>query len=213
MHTIARWPASSFAPAGVYVNLSLNRASEWGQVVSFMPAEGRLTVKAGVRDTFFLRPPGWAAPKQVRAFINGQAIPVDWQGGYVRFLGQPGDELTITYPLISFTQHVSGLWKDCRPELTMTFHMVGEHGAERGAGAHSHAIIPGQAAQPAARAICCLTELAPGDLHPISQLYQHLGDLLALLALNLNHPVFHGAAQAERLLETLRQRREFGLRQ
>jgi hypothetical protein len=125
MHTIARRPASSFAPAGLYVNLSLNRASEWGQVVSFMPAEGRLTVKAGVSDTFFLRPPGWATPEQVRAFINGESIPVAWQGDYVSFLGQPGDELTITYPLISFTQQVSGLWKDCRPDLTMTFHWVG----------------------------------------------------------------------------------------
>ena len=102
-----------------------NRAAEWGQVVSFMPAEGRLTVKAGVSDAFFLRPPGWATPAQVRAFVNGQAIPVDWQGGYVRFSGRPGDELTLTYPLITFTQQVSGLWQDCRPDLTMTFHWLG----------------------------------------------------------------------------------------
>jgi len=123
--TIARRPASGLAPAGVYVNLCLNRASEWGQVVSFMPAAGRLTVKAGVRDTFFLRPPGWATPAQVRAFVNGEAITVDWQGGYVCFAGQPHDELTLTYPLISFTQQVSGLWPDCRPDLTMTFHWLG----------------------------------------------------------------------------------------
>jgi hypothetical protein len=125
LHTIARRPASRSAPAGVYVNLSMSRASEWGQVVSFMPAEGRLTVKAGVSDTFFLRPPGWAASAQVRAFINGEAMPVDWQGGYVRLKGQPGDELTITYPLIRFTQQVSGLWNDCRPDLRMTFHWLG----------------------------------------------------------------------------------------
>jgi hypothetical protein len=124
-HTIARRPATRFGPAGVYVNLSLNRTSEWGQVVSFMPNEGRLTVKAAARDTFFLRPPGWAKAAEVRAFVNGEAIPVDWPGGYVRFLGQPGDELTVTYPLVSFTQQVSGLWKDCRPDLSMAFHWLG----------------------------------------------------------------------------------------
>ena len=43
----------------------------------------------------------------------------------MRFVGRPGDELTITYPLIRFTQQVSGLWKDCRPDLTMTFHWLG----------------------------------------------------------------------------------------
>ncbi|MEP7359800.1 MAG: hypothetical protein ABI847_21290, partial [Anaerolineales bacterium] len=125
LHTIARRPASRSAPAGVYVNLSLNRASDWGQVVSFMPEEGRLTVKAGVTDTFFLRPPGWVTSQQVNAFINGEAITVDWQDGYVRFLGQRGDELTLTYPLIRFSQQVSGLWKDCRPDLSITFHWLG----------------------------------------------------------------------------------------
>ena len=125
LHTITRRPASSWAPAGVYVNLGFNRASEWGQVVSFMPAEGRLTVEANVSDTFFLRSPGWATPSHVRAFVNGQAITAEWQGSYLRFLAQPGDELTITYPLIRFTQQVSGLWKDTDPDLTMTFHWLG----------------------------------------------------------------------------------------
>ena len=125
MHTITHRPASPFGPAGVYVNLSLNRASEWGQVISFMPLEGRLTVLAGVSETFFLRPPAWAPRSEVRAFSNGEAIPAAWQGDYVRFSARPGDELTITYPLISFTQQVSGLWKDCRPDLTMTFHWLG----------------------------------------------------------------------------------------
>ena len=125
LHTITRRPASSWAPAGVYVNLGFNRASEWGQVVSFMPAEGRLTVEANVSDTFFLRPPGWATPSHVRAFVNGQAITAEWHGSYLRFLAQPGDELTITYPLIRFTQQVSGLWKDTDPDLTMTFHWLG----------------------------------------------------------------------------------------
>jgi hypothetical protein len=90
-----------------------------------MPVEGRLTVMARVSDTFYLRPPAWAPHALVRAFANGAAVPADWQGDYLRFSGQPGDELTITYPLIRFTQQVSGLWKDCRPDLSMTFHWLG----------------------------------------------------------------------------------------
>jgi hypothetical protein len=124
-HTIMRRPETPQAPAGVYVNLSFSRASEWGQIVSFMPAEGRLTVKAAVADMFYLRPPAWAPLHQVRAFVNGASKDVTWQGSYVRLAGRPGDELTITYPLLRFTQHVSGLWADSRPDLTMTFHWLG----------------------------------------------------------------------------------------
>ncbi len=125
LHTIQRRPATGFGPAGVYANLSFNRASEWGQVVSFMPEEGRLTVKAAVADTFYLRPPAWAPVDQVRVFVNGASKEVAWQGSYVRLPSRPGDELTITYPLLRFTQHARGLWPDSRPDLSLTFHWLG----------------------------------------------------------------------------------------
>ncbi len=41
------WPESKLGPAGVYVNMCLNRDSKWGQVVSFFPDAGRLTVRVG----------------------------------------------------------------------------------------------------------------------------------------------------------------------
>jgi hypothetical protein len=112
-------------PAGVYVNLSFSRTSPWGEVVSFMPDAGRLTVRAGVTDDFYLRPPHWASRDQLRAFLGTRSIPVVWSGrDYVRFQARAGDELTITYPLIEFDHRVKGLWRN-RPDLQMTFHWRG----------------------------------------------------------------------------------------
>ncbi|MHB1455504.1 MAG: beta-L-arabinofuranosidase domain-containing protein [Armatimonadota bacterium] len=125
-NTIDRLPKSPLGPAGVYVNMSFNRESKWGKVVSFMPAKGKLTVKASVKDTFFLRPPHWALHDQVHAFVNAKPVPVEWSGAYVKFAAKPGDELTITYPLLKFTQQVEGLWKSTTaPDLKMTYKWLG----------------------------------------------------------------------------------------
>ena len=115
----------------MYVNMSFNRDSKWGRVVSFMPAAGRLTVKAGVQDTFFLRPPHWAPRDQVAAFVGSQAVPVQWSGDYVRFTGvKIGDELTIAYPLLSFKHEADGSWKNDlrinnRPSVNVTYEWLG----------------------------------------------------------------------------------------
>ncbi len=123
--TIEHREKSPWGPAGVYVNLGLSRESPWGEVVSFFPVEGRLTVKASTKDAFHLRPPHWAPRAQVAAYIGTKAVPVTWTGDYVHFDAAPGDELTITYPIIGFTHTVSGLWKDTRPDLTMEFEWLG----------------------------------------------------------------------------------------
>lgn len=124
LHTIERRPQSSAGPAGIYVNLSLNRESPWGKVLSFMPDQGRLAVKAAVRDTFFLRPPHWADRAAVRAFIGTKPVPADWAGDYVRLQAEPGEVLTITYPLVEFSHHVAGLWKS-RPDLRLSYRWRG----------------------------------------------------------------------------------------
>jgi hypothetical protein len=50
---------------------------------------------------------------------------VKWSGAYVRFdkIGL-GDEVTVTYPLISFSHEVDGLWKEF-PKVKMTFQWLG----------------------------------------------------------------------------------------
>ena len=125
-NVIDRYPATKLGPAGVYVNMSFNRDSKWGEVVSFMPTAGRLTVKAKVEDTFFLRPPHWAPRDQVAAFVGSQAVPVKWSGDYVQFTGvKIGDELTITYPLMHFLHEAGGTWKNDRPAVNITYEWLG----------------------------------------------------------------------------------------
>ncbi len=126
-NTIDRLEPSKLGPAGVYVNLSFNRTSPWGQVVSFLPNIGRLTVKAAVSDLFFLRSPHWTLRDQIHAFINTREVPVIWSGAYIRFdKVKPGDELTITYPLMQFRQVPAGPWKEkMNPVVDLTFDWIG----------------------------------------------------------------------------------------
>jgi hypothetical protein len=124
-NVIEERPTSPEGPAGIYVNMSFDRPSPWGQVVSFLPDEGRLAVRAGVKAAFFLRPPHWAPREQVRAFVETSPIPVTWSGDYVRFDALPGQELSVTYPLVGFMQEVGGLWKSCAPDLRVTFEWLG----------------------------------------------------------------------------------------
>ena len=125
-NVIDRYPASKLGPAGVYVNMSFNRDSKWGRVVSFMPATGRLTVKAKVQDTFFIRPPHWAPRDQVKAFVGSQTVPVQWSGDYVRFTEVKfGDELTIVYPLLHFLHEADGSWKNYVESVNITYEWLG----------------------------------------------------------------------------------------
>ena len=125
VHTIEHYPKSPLGPAGVYVNSSFTRDSKWGRVVSFMPEQGRLTVKAAVEEAFFLRPPHWAARNEVHAFVGTKSNPIKWSGDYLRFDARPGDELTITYPLMEFSHEVEGLWKATAPQLRVRFQWLG----------------------------------------------------------------------------------------
>ncbi|MFH0761035.1 MAG: hypothetical protein V2A67_05995 [Bacteroidota bacterium] len=125
LNVIEHLEKSKLGPEGVYVNMCLNRDSKWGRVVSFFPENGRITVRAAVKDLFFLRPPQWAPRSSVHAFVGNKPVPVVWSGSYVRFdKVKPGDELTITYPLISFTHEVSGIWAR-KPDLRVIYQWLG----------------------------------------------------------------------------------------
>ncbi len=124
-NTIDRYGDSPLGPAGVYVNMSFQRESPWGRVVSFMPDEGRISVISSVSDRFFIRPPHWIDSDEIVAFKNSQSIPLAYKNGYVAFDAKSGDELTICYPLYTFKHHVEGLWKNAAPELGLSFTWLG----------------------------------------------------------------------------------------
>ena len=47
------------------------------------------------------------AARTVTTYRNGAEVPSDWRGAYVHFRqASPGEELTVTHPLIQFEQHV-----------------------------------------------------------------------------------------------------------
>jgi hypothetical protein len=124
LNVIEHLEESKHGPSGVYVNMCLTRDSQWGRVVSFFPEVGRMTVLAGVKDLFFLRPPHWVPRGEVHAFVGSKSVPLIWSGSYVRFNNiNPGDELTITYPLIAFTQEVK-VWKS-KPNLNVIYRWLG----------------------------------------------------------------------------------------
>jgi hypothetical protein len=63
---------------GVFVNLSLNRDSEWAKVISSLPDRGRIDVIAHQPGDYFLHPPAWAPPAQVHVARGGQESTVEW---------------------------------------------------------------------------------------------------------------------------------------
>jgi hypothetical protein len=93
---------------GIFVNMSFNHETPELKVISYVPEQGRLTVAAKTNlPNIYLRPPSWVPKKEVKCFSNGKNEPITWTGDYVRYDDvKRGDELTITYPLVSFTQTI-----------------------------------------------------------------------------------------------------------
>jgi hypothetical protein len=93
---------------GVFINLGFDRDTPQARVFSFAPSSGRLTIVAKKAATFYLRPPSWAARERVRAFRGGDHVVLVWKGDYAVFdKVEPGQELTLAWPLIRFKQAVS----------------------------------------------------------------------------------------------------------
>ncbi len=90
-------------------------------MVSFLPEQGRLTVVPKQDGVCYVRIPAFVSHDQVCAWRNARKSPnVVWSGDYVRFASvRKGEELTVTYPLITFDQKLHRAGKD------YTFHWKG----------------------------------------------------------------------------------------
>jgi hypothetical protein len=111
----------------VFVNLSLTRRSEWADVISSLPQIGRIDVVAHRAGLYYLRPPSWAPRDGVRVLRNGKSETPEWGGpglAYVAVMDvKSGDDLTLTYPLVTF-QQVWGNWPS-NPDLKLTIQWKG----------------------------------------------------------------------------------------
>jgi len=82
------------------VNLAFNRKSDLVDVVSCLPHRGEIDVFVNDARRVLVRVPQWAPREEVRAYLDKQNIPVDWQDSYIVFSDvTSGQQLTVTYPL------------------------------------------------------------------------------------------------------------------
>ncbi len=105
----------------VQVNLLLNRASEWLDIDSYLPYEGKVVLHNKAARVATVRMPRWADLKQVKATVNGNEAALEWLGRYAFFNGlKEGDEIEITFPVVERMETYTLLWKeeDMWPEST-----------------------------------------------------------------------------------------------
>jgi len=97
------------APKGtdLWINLLLNHASVWADVHSFVPYEGRVTVRMKKeRSGLFIRVPEGveSGNPQVAGKVNGATRPLVWDGRYVNLGAVKSDETAeLTFPIAQRT--------------------------------------------------------------------------------------------------------------
>ena len=89
----------------VRVNLLLNRASPWMDVLSYLPYQGKVVLKNKTAREAFLRIPLWVDKNAVRCRLGEFSLLNVWFGNYLRFQGlRPDDMLTILFPMVERTE-------------------------------------------------------------------------------------------------------------
>jgi hypothetical protein len=106
----------------VSVNLPLNRASEWLDVDSYIPYEGKVVLKNKTAPTVAFRVPDYVNDRfLVTAKVNGAEKAIKWTGSYIYIDGlSNSDVITIEFPLEQWTETRTLMWArdDQRKEAT-----------------------------------------------------------------------------------------------
>lgn len=105
----------------VSVNMPLNRASEWLDVDSYIPYEGKVVLRNKKAEEVSFRIPNYAIRADVKVLKNGKAVSFNRIGAYLYIKGlKPNDEVTITFPLAQWTETRTLKWRedDTRKECT-----------------------------------------------------------------------------------------------
>lgn len=89
------------------VNLLMNRASEWADIDSYIPYEGRVDVRIKKPVDLSVRIPEWVKPGDTRCQVNGQERMLGWDGRYAKVGNvKPGDMANLTFPIVERTDKV-----------------------------------------------------------------------------------------------------------
>jgi len=94
----------------VQVNLFLNRASQWLDIDSYLPYEGKVIIRNKTARRISVRIPGWVKRHELRARVNGddRRLSAFVGGAYQVFDGmKPGDILQLDFPMKEETVHLT----------------------------------------------------------------------------------------------------------
>ncbi len=85
----------------LWVNLLMNRASTWADLNSYLPYEGKISLKMHQAKNARIRIPSWTNYDKVSCAVNGQERAVQWKrGNYLSIDGlEAGDEVVVQFPI------------------------------------------------------------------------------------------------------------------
>jgi len=96
----------------VQVNLLLNRASQWVDVDSYLPYEGKVVLHNKMARSLSVRMPNWVTKAAVRCQIDGKTFEPIWAGRYAVFANIPHHAtVTITFPVTETTEVLHLKWR------------------------------------------------------------------------------------------------------
>ena len=107
------------------VNLLMNRASQWIDVDSYLPYEGKAVIRNKTARRVHARIPGWVDKSQVQCAVNGDAAENRWLNNYLLFPGlEPGDEIVIEFPMKEYVIERTEGGSDTRYTIRFKGHTV-----------------------------------------------------------------------------------------
>lgn len=94
------------------VNLLLNRASEWLDVNSYLPYEGKVVINNKKAKKVSVRIPMWADKDAVKCKVNGRDAKAFWLGRYAVIENlKPEDKIVIDFPMVESKETYTLKWK------------------------------------------------------------------------------------------------------
>ncbi len=109
----AAWASIVTCDSGIAsVNLLLNRASEWLDVDSYLPYEGKVVLHIKTAEKAIVRMPNWANLAAVETRVNGQPIKPFWAARRLVVDSlKSGDVVTIAFPVPETVEEYTLKWK------------------------------------------------------------------------------------------------------
>jgi hypothetical protein len=98
----------------LWIHLLMNRASEWADLDSFLPYEGKIVLNMKRAKNVRVRIPGWTNAVKVSCTVNGHVRPVRWmRGNYLQIDSvRAGDEVVVEFPIVEKLLHRNLKGKD-----------------------------------------------------------------------------------------------------